>query len=59
VNDHYILCIEHPDSATLRTNLYEQKAPDYANNCLTAQIRRDAVGLVVYGRSLKVQVWQV
>jgi hypothetical protein len=27
---------------------------DYAINCLTAQIGRDAVGLVVYGRSLKV-----
>ena len=26
---------------------------DYAINCLTAQIGRDAVGLVVYGRSLK------
>ena len=32
---------------------------DYAINCLTAQIGRDAVGLVVYGRSLKVRVWQV
>ena len=29
---------------------------DYAINCLTAQIGRDAVGLVVYGRSLKVRV---
>ena len=29
---------------------------DYAINCLTAQIGRDAVGLVVYGRNLKVRV---
>jgi hypothetical protein len=28
---------------------------DYAINCLTAQIGRDAVGLVVYGRSLEVK----
>ena len=30
---------------------------DYAINCLTAQIGRDAVGLVVYGRNLKVSVF--
>ena len=31
---------------------------DYAINCLTAQIGRDAVGLVVYGRSLHVQCYR-
>jgi hypothetical protein len=39
-------------NSTKYSHLVPHHSTDYAINCLTAQIGRDAVGLVVYGRSL-------
>jgi nitrate reductase cytochrome c-type subunit len=38
--------------STQYSHVVPHHSTDYAINCLTAQIGRDAVGLVVYGRSL-------
>jgi hypothetical protein len=38
--------------STEYSHVVPHHSTDYAINCLTAQIGRDAVGLVVYGRSL-------